>query len=192
MLIQLDSLWQARAPLPEIPLRSTNTDPPPGHPKGKLNGFTAPVAGPLSHLPSVQRNWRTSNTQLASSTGEVSHLGGKIPKHCALNTNASIPRPPRVCCFQQAGNTALDLPDENQQRFACTAPRKKHCPGSPQTGPGESRCSTDLIASASWDHRPGITTNTHQCSSISPPSRGRLASNHHRPKVDSVPHPQPI
>lgn len=118
--------------------------------KGKLNGFTAPVAGPLSHLPSVRRNWRTSNTQLASGTGEVPHLGGKIPKHGVLKANASIPRPPRVCCFQQARSTALDLTDGNQQRFACTAPPKKHCVGSPQTGFLENpRCSTDLIASAS-------------------------------------------
>jgi len=33
VFIQLDSLWQARAPLAAIPLRSTSTDQPSGHPK---------------------------------------------------------------------------------------------------------------------------------------------------------------
>jgi hypothetical protein len=53
------------------------------------------------------------------------------------------------------------------------------------------RCSTDLMASASQNHRPGITLSTHRRSSVSSASRGRSTSNHHRPKADSVPHPSP-
>jgi hypothetical protein len=53
------------------------------------------------------------------------------------------------------------------------------------------RCSTDLMASASQNHRPGITLSTHQHSGVSPTSRGRLTSNHHRPKADSIPRPSP-
>jgi hypothetical protein len=52
-------------------------------------------------------------------------------------------------------------------------------------------CSTDLMASASQNHRPGITLSTRQRSSVSPTSRRRLTSNHHRPKSRPRPSPSP-
>jgi len=192
VFIRLDGLWRARGPLPKIPLRNTNTAPPPSHPRGKQDGFTAPVAGHLSTLPSTRRNWQTRDVQLASGTREVSH-GRKDTEILCLECQR----------FSPLTSSRLLLPASQKHRTRLTQGKSataRLCNPSEEalheltasSALENPRCTTDLTASASQDHLPGITLDTHRCSSLSPTSRGRLTSNHHRPKVDSIPDPHLI
>lgn len=103
------------------------------------------------------------------------------------------PRPPRDCCFQQAGNTALDLCEGKSATVHLYNPSEEALHELTASSALENlRCATDLTASASQDHLPGITLDTHRCGSLSPTSRGRSTSDYHRPKVDGVPDPHLI
>jgi len=153
--------------------------------KGKQNGFTAPAAGPLYHPPSARRTWRTRNATLASSTREVLHKWKdtepcskrqrfKPPDASGLLTLANQKHRTRFARWKSATD-CLSSPSEE----ALYQTHRNSALESP-------RCSTDLKALASQNHHPGIPLSTHRRSSISPTPRGRLTSNHHRPKADNV------
>lgn len=137
VFIWFDDLWQARAPLPRVPLRIPALIPPPGHPKeNKMASRRQWLVLSLTFRQSNETGKPETPDWLW--TQEKCRMGGRIPKHCVLNANTSIPRSPRVWCFQRTGGSALDLSDGNQRRITCAAPPKKHYVGSPQNGLGES------------------------------------------------------
>lgn len=95
VFIQIGNPWQARTHLTELPRWSARANPPPSHPKGKQNGFTAPAAGHLSRPPSAWWSWRTRNTELTVSGREVLHRQ-RCRTNCVLHTNASFPELPQL------------------------------------------------------------------------------------------------
>lgn len=172
MFFRLDGLWQARGPLLEVPLKSTSTDPPPGHPKGKQDGFTVPAAGHLSCLPSARRTWQARNFQPASGTREVSHGRKDTEVLCPEMPTLQSPgligivvssklETPHSICLREISNGSSVQPSK-EMLHELTA---KSALENPQHA-------TDLTASASQDHRPGITLDTHRVAAFHQPPEG--------------------
>lgn len=109
------------------------TDPLFGHPKGKLNGFTAPAAGNLSltfHRLDEPGEPRTAHRHQAE---EKRCTRKDTETIYTSNAKASIPRTPSARCLWRTRSNVLRSPDGYQQRIIRAAFPKKHLSNSPKS-----------------------------------------------------------